>query len=184
MEVPTQDDKPRCSMEENYVKPDSDPTEILGHLGDQQQREETIRQALTRCPRTILWLCYAVLVITVVSYDNGTGSTAINIPRFRKDYGSYYGGNYVLPAKWQSAYSGGPTASSIIGSLGAGIFSDMVGRKLFFLVCYAVVLSGIALETFSYGSNAIFFAGKLVCGFAIGGLVTNSMAYIGEVGCA
>ncbi len=47
----------------------------------------------------------------LTSFDNQASGTVIGIPQFRKDFGTPFGGDYVLPAKWQSAYNGAPVAS-------------------------------------------------------------------------
>lgn len=85
--------------------------EEIGHLANQEEHEETVRQALTRNPKRTLWCFYAIWVLIITSFDNQVGGVVIGIPEFRKDFGSAFEGNYVLPAKWQSAYSGGPVAS-------------------------------------------------------------------------
>jgi len=128
-----------------------------------------------------VWLVFAIFVILITSFDNQVGGTVIGIPKFRQDYGSPFKGDYVLPAEWQSAYSGGPTASSVIGSLGAGYIGDRIGRKLMYLVAFIFVFVGVTLEVVSHGSNEIFFSGKFINGFAVGAFITTSMTYIGEV---
>lgn len=85
--------------------------EVIGGIANQQGHEETILQALCKNRRTLFWCVYALWVLTLASYDNQAGSIFLGIPQFRKDFGFLYNGNYVLYAKWQSAYSGGPTAS-------------------------------------------------------------------------
>jgi SP family general alpha glucoside:H+ symporter-like MFS transporter len=86
-------------------------TETYGHLANQEEHEETILQAITKHPKTIVWCVFALWVLLLSSFDNQAGGIVIGVPEFRKDFGSAFEGNYVLPAKWQSAYSGGPTAS-------------------------------------------------------------------------
>src|SRR5690348_3830353 len=125
----------------------SNHTETIGHVKNQEQREETIREALTRHPKTIIWLIFAIFVLVISSFDNQAGSIVVGIPEFRKDSGYAFEGNYVLPAKWQSAYSGGPTASTIIGSIGSGYIGDKIGRKRMYAVVFAVVLIGVTLES-------------------------------------
>lgn len=49
-----------------------------------------------------------------------------------------------------------------------------------YLILFLVVFTGITIETVST-TNAVFFAGKFINGFVVGGMATNSMAYIGEV---
>ncbi len=65
-------------------------------------------------------------VILCCSFDMNAGNTALGIPRFRQDFGYALGGDYVLYADWQSAFSGGPAALQIVGTFIAG--SECVAR--------------------------------------------------------
>lgn len=69
---------------------------------------------------------------------------------------------------------------AVIGSLGAGAIADRYGRKWALFICYIFVYIAITLETVST-TNEIFFAGKFMAGFAVGGFITTSMTYIGEI---
>lgn len=71
-------------------------------------------------------------------------------------------------------------SSAVIGSLGAGWVADRIGRKWTVLCCYGLVLVGITLQVVST-TNEVFFAGKFVAGFPLGGLITVAMTYIGEM---
>lgn len=88
--------------------------EVIGASAAQEDHEQTVYQAIAQYPTAILWCAYAIWVLALSSYDNQAGGVFLAIPQFRKDFGFPFDGNYVLPAKWQSAYSGGPTASSVI----------------------------------------------------------------------
>lgn len=90
---------------------DDGHTKTYGHLGNQAEHEETVLQALKKHPKTIMWCVFALWVLLLSSFDNQAGGIVIGVPEFRKDFGFAFEGNYVLPAKWQSAYSGGPTGS-------------------------------------------------------------------------
>lgn len=48
------------------------------------------------------------------------------------------------------------------------------------LLCYVLVFVAITVEVIST-TNAIFFVGKFIAGFAVGGFITVGMTYIGEV---
>lgn len=51
-------------------------------------------------------------------------------------------------------------------------------------ICYVLLFAGITVEVISHSQsnpNAVFFAGKLINGFAIGGLLATALTYIGEV---
>lgn len=70
--------------------------------------------------------------------------------------------------------------SAVVGSLGAGLIADKIGRKWTLFGCYILVFVAITVETIST-TNAVFFAGKFIAGFPIGAFITVSMTYIGEV---
>lgn len=76
-----------------------------------EDHQETALQAIRNQPRVFFWCVYAIFVLVLTSFDNQAGSIALGIPEFRKDFGFSYKGDYVLPAQWQSAYSGAPVAS-------------------------------------------------------------------------
>jgi MFS family permease len=71
----------------------------------------------------------------------------------------------------------------LIVSITADI-SDKIGRKWTMAICYVLLFAGITVEVISHSQsnpNAVFFAGKLINGFAIGGLLATALTYIGEV---
>ena len=94
--------------------------EIAAHLAAQEDHEQTVSQALRSNYWTLLWLFYGVWIIVCCSFDSNAGSVVVGIPRFRQDFGYWYEDNWVLPAKWQSAYSGAPTAAQIVGTFVCG----------------------------------------------------------------
>ena len=70
-------------------------------------------QTMRQQSRETLWCLYAIFILVLGGFDNQAGGAVLSIPEFRKDFGSPYEGNYVLPAVWQSAYSGGPVLSYV-----------------------------------------------------------------------
>jgi MFS transporter, SP family, general alpha glucoside:H+ symporter len=84
--------------------------DVIGHAVNQEEHDLTIKQALLQNKKTVAWCCWVIWVLVLASFDNAAGSAILGIPQFRKDFGSAFEGNYVLPAKWQSAYSGAPAA--------------------------------------------------------------------------
>ena len=85
--------------------------EHFAHLTSQEDRERSKFMAVRQNPWTTAWCIFAVWCIMVFSFDNQVGSIVLGIPEFRKDFGSFFEGNYVLPADWQSAFSGGSAAA-------------------------------------------------------------------------
>ncbi|KAI1485034.1 general substrate transporter [Biscogniauxia mediterranea] len=168
-------------VREELSKGRGEHVEAVGHATNAQDHEEGILEAIRNQPWAFCWSAvYAIYVLMLTSFDNQAGGTVISIPEFRKDFGTAYGGDYVLPAKWQSAYSGAPVASAVIGSLASGAIADRIGRKWTYFIWYIFIFTGITLETIST-TNELFFAGKFVAGFAVGGFISVSMTYIGEI---
>jgi len=86
----------------------------------------------------------------------------------------------VLDAKWQSAFSGGPVASAVVGALCSGQIADTIGRKLTILIALLISVAAVTLE-FRATTNEMFFGGKFLNGFAVGALASVPITYIGEV---
>jgi MFS transporter, SP family, general alpha glucoside:H+ symporter len=85
--------------------------EVAGHAANQDDHDISAIQAARKNPLTVLWCSYAIWLLVLNSFENQAGGTALGIPQFRKDFGYKYGDEYVLPANWQGAFSGGPVAS-------------------------------------------------------------------------
>jgi len=94
--------------------------EFLAHLSAQNDHDQTVSEALLASPWTIVWLCYGIWIIVCCSFDGNAGSIVVGIPKFREDFGYRYQGNWILPADWQSAFSGGPAATTILGTFVSG----------------------------------------------------------------
>ncbi|KAH6867513.1 general substrate transporter [Thelonectria olida] len=150
------------------------------HLTDQEDREATKWQAIRRNPRAFFWCLYAVWTVLLVSYENQASGIVISIPQFRKDFGSFFSGDYVLSAKWQAAFSGAPVASQVIGALATGQVADWIGRRNTMVIALVISFAAITLE-FVATTNEQFFGGKFLNGFAAGTLQAVSGTYIGEI---
>ncbi|KAL0933855.1 Maltose permease MAL31-like protein 2 [Colletotrichum truncatum] len=152
----------------------------LANLGNQEEHELGKWESLRKYPKASFWCVYAVWCVLVLSFENQAGGSILSIPEFRKDFGHFYNGDYVLDTKWQSAFNGAPVASAVVGALGSGNLADWLGRKTSIMICLAVSFVGITLE-FVATTNEVFFAGKFVNGFPIGALASITVTYIGEI---
>ena len=85
--------------------------ERLAHLANEEDHKTGKWQAIKQNPRAFGWCLFAVWTTLLVSFENQASGNVLGIPQFRKDFGSYYAGNWVVDAKWQSAFSGAPVAS-------------------------------------------------------------------------
>ncbi|KAF4985724.1 hypothetical protein FDECE_16364 [Fusarium decemcellulare] len=167
-------------IEDDLALKKPEHVEQVGHAAAAEDHEEGPIKAIRKHPWAFIWCIYAIYTLILTSFDNQAGGVVIGIPQFRKDFGSEFAGDYVLPAKWQSAYSGAPVASAVIGSLGAGYIADRIGRKWTLFISYLLIFTAITVETVST-TNPMFFAGKFIAGFPVGSFITISMTYIGEI---
>ncbi|GJC88033.1 general alpha-glucoside permease [Colletotrichum liriopes] len=152
----------------------------LANLGNQEEHDLGKWESFRKYPKASFWCIYAVWCVLVLSFENQAGGSILSIPEFRKDFGHLYEGDYVLDAKWQSAFNGAPVASAVAGALGSGNLADWLGRKKVIAIALAISFVGITLE-FIATTNEVFFGGKFINGFAIGALSSVTVTYIGEI---
>lgn len=86
----------------------------LAHLANREDHETGKWSAIQQNPRAFAWCLYAVWTVLLVSFENQASGTVVGIPEFRKDFGFYYNGGYVLSTQWQAAFSGAPIASLVL----------------------------------------------------------------------
>jgi SP family general alpha glucoside:H+ symporter-like MFS transporter len=152
----------------------------LGHLANQEDHDLGIYESLRKYPGGCAWCAYACWTIILCSFELQAAGSVLGIPTFRKDFGSEYNGNYVLPAAWQSAFNAAPVASATFGVLGAAAIADTIGRKWTMVGALVVSFAAITIE-FVSTTNPVFFGGKFLNGFATGTIQAVMTAYIGEV---
>jgi MFS family permease len=167
------------------------------HMSNHEEHQTGVFQSFVRYPGACVWCVYAIWCITLLSFDVQAAGAVVGIPEFRKDFGYEYEGDYVLPARWQSAFGGAPIATyvislllsryvvltisrAIISSLIAAEAADMFGRKRTLMAALVISYVAVAIE-FVATSNAVFFAGKFLNGFMVGTVATVMITYIGEV---
>ncbi|KPI45636.1 Alpha-glucosides permease MPH3 [Cyphellophora attinorum] len=152
----------------------------LAHLANAEDHKDTKWQAIRRNPWAFAWCLFAVWTVLLVSFENQASGNILGIPEFRKDFGFYYDGNWVLSAKWQSAFSGAPIASQIVGNLGSGQVADLIGRRNTLIIALVITFAAITME-FVATTNELFFGGKFLNGFAVGTIQTVATTYVGEI---
>ncbi|KAL4860629.1 hypothetical protein BDV12DRAFT_204844 [Aspergillus spectabilis] len=97
-------------------------------------------------------------MLIVRRFENQASSTLLSVPRFKEKFGVLQDGQYFIATNWQSAVNGGPQAGSILGSLAASYFSDIIGYKITLLVAAVLNIASIGVE-FASTSIAMFFRG-------------------------
>ncbi|KAL4884539.1 general substrate transporter [Aspergillus karnatakaensis] len=167
-------------LEKTDVVHDEGAEHQLAHLINQEDHEKSKWQAIKTQPQAFAWCLFAVWTILLVSFENQAGGIVVSIPQFRKDFGSYFGGDYVLDTTWQAVFSGAPIASMVVGALGSAEIADWIGRRNTLIISLAISYAAVTLEFIST-TNEMFFGGKFLNGFAVGAMQAACATYIGEI---
>lgn len=107
----TEDQKTGASHIETNL---NDSQEVAAHATDFEDHNATIWQTIWQNPWACFWCIYACWTIILVAFETQASGAVVGIPQFRADFGFEFpkgSGEYVLPAGWQSAFSGAPSAS-------------------------------------------------------------------------
>jgi MFS transporter, SP family, general alpha glucoside:H+ symporter len=71
----------------------------LGYLANQEDHELDKWASVKKYRWAFFWCVFAVWCILLVSFENQASGNVTGIPEFRKDFGHYYDGNWVLETK-------------------------------------------------------------------------------------
>ncbi|KXJ93588.1 general substrate transporter [Microdochium bolleyi] len=153
----------------------------LGRAIQQQEHNRTWAQTFRKDPKLLFWIGVMLWTLVVRGFENGASGAILSVPVFRRDFGIQNSdGRYFISTEWQSALTGAPNATGIIGSWAAGWFADRFGFRPVILAAAAINIISIGIE-FGSTSLAMFFGGKMLNYFAIGALLNLCTAYIADV---
>ncbi|KAM0276291.1 hypothetical protein ACHAQH_006880 [Verticillium albo-atrum] len=110
----------------------------LAHLSDQEEHDEGIWKSFASNPWASTWCLYAIWCIILISFDLQAAGAVVGISQFRTDFGFEYNGDFVVPAGWQSAFSGAPVASAVVSSLISAELADWIGRKKVLIIALLI----------------------------------------------
>lgn len=153
---------------------------VEAYVAHQEDHNISKWQSVKLNPKAVAWCFFIVWSTLLVSFEGQAGGAITGITEFRKDFGSPYDGNWVLPANWQSAYTGGPLVSGIAGALSAGVIAEYFGRKWTLIGCLVLSYVAITVEMVAT-TNAQIFGGKFINGFSTTIMATVNVTYIGEI---
>ncbi|KAH8585496.1 putative general alpha-glucoside permease [Bisporella sp. PMI_857] len=131
--------------------------------------------------RFVLWSLYVMALVFGWGYDAGLSGVAIAFPEFREAYGNYYaeGGQFVIPALWQSLWNAASTIGQVFGAFLVGQFADYTGRRP--ILYLAIILSLAASFALVFAPNLpVLFVSKLLLGFSVGFSTATPPLYVTE----
>lgn len=150
--------------------------------------EETLKlgQAIRKYPRLVLYCLSLNIVVVGWGYDLIIVGSITGVDPFQEDYGEMYEGELIIPALWLSLWLASIPLGMAFGSIFAGFLQDRIGRKLTLTTASLISAVGVAILFFSYlapnqeGMRGMFFAGKVIQGFAIGTLKVTALTWVSE----
>lgn len=106
------------------------------------------------------------ILTRAIGFDFGIAGTATAFPAFQKQFGIPFPSQpsgYLVPARYQSGWSGASTAGDFLGVIVAGQLLDLIGRKHIILAGCIVTAAGVGMQV---GSSEwkLFLAGRLING--------------------
>ncbi|KAI5268140.1 hypothetical protein E4T47_07885 [Aureobasidium subglaciale] len=93
------------------------------------QHNESTWSAIKNNRRALVCVMYMLYNSIAYGYDGIAGSVVINLPQFRKDFGTPFFGQYVVPAEWQLAFAGASLVGLVLGGILFGAAAERIGKR-------------------------------------------------------
>ncbi|WRT67148.1 uncharacterized protein IL334_004114 [Kwoniella shivajii] len=115
-------------------------------------------------------------------YDAQIGTGLLSVPFYRRDFGYQLGVDYVIPARWQSAFNSVSSIGGMFGGLAVGWIADRVGHRGAITIACIISIAAVFMQFFCPPhQNALLLIGKLVNGVALGIYISTAAAYCAEI---
>ncbi|KAK7181107.1 maltose permease [Paraphaeosphaeria sporulosa] len=137
-------------------------------------------EAIKEHYKPILWCLYMFFTCIMYGFDSLAGGVVVGITQFREDFGTPFGGDYVIDANWQLGFQAATLGGIILGGVITGFAMNKFGRQLCILLAYILNTGGIFLQFFAT-TPAHFFGGKLLTGIPLGVFATVAPTYSSEM---
>ncbi|CDK24864.1 unnamed protein product [Kuraishia capsulata CBS 1993] len=168
-------------IEENFHDNDID-IDASSEKGPVVEEEVPLMEQLKAARGVIKYMAIIFAASIGIGIDSMVFSLMLGLESFRKEYGYWNEASqgWVIKAVYQSGWNGGSQGTQIVGSLFAGQFSDMIGRR--YTLCVAAIIAIVAAVIEVTAKNAaVLVAGKCIMGLGTGVLVTVVPPYLSEL---
>lgn len=95
----------------------------------------TFSQAIRLYPKAVAWSMFFSLGIIMTAFDPQLLGQLYATPRFQRDFGYKFEGEWIISAPWQTGLSMGSPIGQIVGAFCAAYPMEWFGRKLTFGAC-------------------------------------------------
>lgn len=158
-----------------------DPTVVatssLAARFEHRQHLLTRWEAIKENKWPLAWCMYCFFLCVTWGFDGLAGGVVVSIAEFRKDYGTPFGGDYVVDAEWQLGFQLATLFGIIFGGWLSGLAIGRFGRQSVILAAYLVLIGGVFGQVFSRNLPE-FFVGKIFTGLV--GFPTSSSSSIDD----
>ncbi|KAI4851245.1 MFS hexose transporter [Aureobasidium sp. EXF-8845] len=144
-------------------------------------QEESVWSALKSNWRALLCTIYMLYNCVTYGYDGVAGTVVINLPQFRKDFGTPYGKQYIIPASWQLAWNEASLVGLVVGGIISGMLAEKKGKRYTLAIALVIQVGGTFAQYFAVGARVVFLVGKLITGLPLGAYQTLGPAYVSEI---
>ncbi|PLB47346.1 sugar transporter [Aspergillus steynii IBT 23096] len=128
----------------------------------------------------VVWSMFINLATILKGMDGGIVGSLVGLEPFKRTFGYEYKGNYVVPARWVSAFNYANPLGGIVGALLSGWAYDRLGPRLMMTICSSLSIAILFIQFFSSSSPQLF-VGELLNGITIAFYPICASAYVGEV---
>lgn len=111
---------------------------IAGEQVQQATADEhnlTFLQAIKLYPKAIAWSMFFSLGIIMTAFDPQLLGQLFAAPRFQRDFGYNFEGEWIISAPWQTGLLMGSPIGQVVGAFCAAYPMEWFGRKLTFGAC-------------------------------------------------
>lgn len=114
-------------------------------------------------------------------YDVIANGATLAMPSFLLYFGAVDSdGNLFIPSIWTSLWVAMTNLGQAFGSFAGGPLAHRFGRRYVIMAFAIVSIIGVALQ-FTATTRGVLLGGKIINGFAVGGLLAVGTTYASEV---
>lgn len=146
------------------------------------EKTQGIWQSVKANKASLLFMLAAYSCAAVYGYDTIANGATLAVPAFELYFGHYDAAlkELYLDSIWTSLWSSMTNVGSILGSAIAGPVSQKFGRRYAGMAFGAVTTVGVVVQYTSTAKGTLL-AGKMINGFAVGGLLAVGTTYASEI---
>ncbi|KFY77499.1 hypothetical protein V501_07581 [Pseudogymnoascus sp. VKM F-4519 (FW-2642)] len=145
------------------------------------ENQMTLWQAAVAHKRILLYCIVPYLCGMTYGYDVIANGATLAMPSFLIYFGAFdSAGNLFIPSIWTSLWVAMTNLGQAVGSFAGGPLAHRFGRRYVIMAFSIVSIVGVSLQ-FTATTRGILLGGKIINGFAVGGLLAVGTTYASEV---